>query len=66
MATQLIECLAADGDRISRDQPASELASRAAAAGYPRCTVCSSWDVKRHVEGFRVWFTCNRCGAVFS
>ena len=66
LPTELIERLAADDDRITRGRAASELASRAAAAGYPRCTVCSSWDVQRHVEGFRVWFTCNRCGAVFS
>ena len=35
------------------------------AAGAPRCPVCTSWEVNRHVEGFRVWFTCRRCGAVF-
>jgi hypothetical protein len=35
------------------------------ANGYPRCPVCSSWDVQRHVEMGRVWFTCRRCGAVF-
>jgi ribosomal protein L37AE/L43A len=35
------------------------------ANGYPRCPVCSSWDVQRHSEMFRVWFTCRRCGAVF-
>jgi len=35
------------------------------AAGAPRCPACTSWEVTRHVEGFRVWFTCNRCSAVF-
>jgi hypothetical protein len=35
------------------------------ANGYPRCPVCASWDVQRHSEMFRVWFTCRRCGLVF-
>ena len=35
-------------------------------AGFRQCPVCRSWETTRHVEGFRVWFTCNRCGAVFA
>jgi hypothetical protein len=31
-----------------------------------QCPICRSWETQRHVEGFRVWFTCNRCGGVFS
>jgi translation initiation factor 2 beta subunit (eIF-2beta)/eIF-5 len=34
-------------------------------AGYRQCPICNSWDTTRHAEGYRVWFTCNRCGAVF-
>lgn len=30
-----------------------------------RCPICTSYETQRHVEGFRVWFTCNCCGAVF-
>ena len=35
-------------------------------AGYRQCPICNSWDTTRHAEGYRVWFTCNRCGAVFA
>ncbi len=31
-----------------------------------RCPYCTSWETQRHVEGFRVWFTCDRCGGVFA
>ncbi len=31
-----------------------------------QCPVCRSWETSRHVEGFRIWFTCDRCHAVFS
>ncbi len=31
-----------------------------------QCPICRSWETQRHVEGFRVWFTCSRCGGVFS
>jgi len=34
-------------------------------AGFRQCPVCGSWETTRHAEAFRVWFTCNRCGAVF-
>jgi hypothetical protein len=34
--------------------------------GYPRCPVCGSYEVTRHSEMFKVWFTCRRCNAVFS
>lgn len=36
------------------------------ASGYKKCPVCGSYETTRHAEHFRVWFTCNRCGAVFS
>ena len=35
------------------------------AAGYPRCPMCGSYEVTRHVDFYKVWFKCNRCGAVF-
>jgi hypothetical protein len=28
--------------------------------------VCASWQTTRHSEFYRVWFTCDRCNAVFS
>jgi len=34
-------------------------------AGWKQCPVCGSWETVRHAEAFRVWFTCNRCQAVF-
>jgi hypothetical protein len=34
--------------------------------GYKQCPTCGSWDTTRHTQSFRVWFTCDRCGAVFS
>ena len=37
-----------------------------AVSGYKKCPVCGSYETTRHAEHFRVWFTCNRCGAVFS
>lgn len=35
-------------------------------ASFPRCPICGSWDVQRHSENFRVWFTCRRCGREFT
>ncbi|MGA1345586.1 MAG: hypothetical protein ACO35E_06395 [Ilumatobacteraceae bacterium] len=37
-----------------------------ARASFPRCPICGSWDVQRHAENFRVWFTCRRCGREFT
>lgn len=48
-----------------REQDACQ-GSMAPAMGFRQCPVCASWDTVRHAEGFRVWFTCNRCGAVFA
>jgi len=31
-----------------------------------QCPVCASWQTTRHSEFYRVWFTCDRCHAVFS
>jgi hypothetical protein len=31
-----------------------------------QCPTCRSWETRRHVEGFRVWFTCDTCGCVFN
>jgi hypothetical protein len=31
-----------------------------------QCPTCRSWETRRHVEGFRVWFTCDTCGCIFS
>ena len=33
--------------------------------GYAKCPICGSYDTVRHAEMYRVWFTCNRCHAVF-
>lgn len=34
-------------------------------ANYPRCPVCGSYEVSRHTEVGRVWFSCRRCGITF-
>jgi hypothetical protein len=34
-------------------------------ASYPRCPVCGSYEVSRHSEMGRVWFSCRRCGISF-
>jgi ribosomal protein L37AE/L43A len=31
-----------------------------------QCPLCGSWQTTRHVAGFSVWFTCDRCGHRFS
>ncbi|MGA0971661.1 MAG: hypothetical protein ACO3U0_10285 [Ilumatobacteraceae bacterium] len=35
-------------------------------ANFPRCPVCGSYDVQRHAENFKVWFSCRRCGKIFT
>lgn len=34
-------------------------------ANFPRCPVCGSYEVSRHTEMGRVWFSCRRCGLTF-
>ncbi len=43
-----------------------DVAGPAHAISGRRCPYCSSWETHRHVEGFRVWFKCDRCGGVFN
>lgn len=50
---------------VTTANPAADTEVRPA-AGYRRCPVCGSWETTRHAEAYQVWFSCNRCGAVFT